>query len=1127
MNSGRGVRLGWGVLLPVLTVAAVAASAAGEKVKLVYKATNGAVARYTTNSSIQVEAQGQKLQLDSKDVEKVTYSVKPTGEVVAERETESSETSVNGQKLPPDDDKDKTTVTIKPDGSLISVVSSTNSPDSLKLTVRLFPTTNPLFPATETELSQGSKWSREFKTDQPAGAKNGKADYEVLAFEKAAGVDSVRVKMTYAETEGSTPLKANGFALIELATGDSVGGEFTLENVPFPGPSGAPVNASVKIKQERTAGSPVGGKVEAAKPKTIDEVVKDYTKLPGMLTLYKKTEAGKDTVYAEIKEEQLNQLFFLQATASTGNAEAVIAGDPLLDILIKFQPSGEDKLLMVTPNIAFTAAADRPIAKAVKRNFPDAWLEQYKIEAKQPERKSLLINISNLFSGDFAQIGRALSGGGLLGLGGPGAPFALDREKSYVVAYKSFPDNLFVQTQYHFMRGGGNATTQADPRSLPLRVNFNMFSLAGSDYQPRVADPRVGFFYVENQDFTKDGAPTLMKQHILRWDVRKKDPNAAMSEPIKPIVFWVDNAIPTEYRQSVKEGILMWNKAFEAIGIKNAVVVNQMPENADWDHADMRYNVIRWSTTQDPPYGAIALFRVNPLTGQILNAGITVDAILTRGAKMEKKRLIDPATAFDPPSTDFKKEPLLRFDRCKCDIAAGGMDQAWFGFNALEMLNAAGQKPDELKYTNDFLRSIVAHEMGHILGLFHNFAASTQFSMAQLKEQGKVGQHGVIGSVMDYVPFNLAALKTPGVDYWTRTIGRYDMWAVQYGYSQWNGVKGDAEVAKLQGVAARGNEPGHAYLNDLAADQFDPAVGRFDLSSEPLDYYTKQIQVARYMLFNLEKQEPKKGRSYWDFTRAFNGLMNVYSSSAASASRYIGGLHMNNNFRGDSREKPVLSPVSGEKQKEALKVLNDYLFAENAFNFPKSYYGKMTSNPFPLTFTGAADFPMKDQFSNLQRNALRRIFSPAVMNRVANNEFKTGNPATQLTLPSMFSSVGWNVWSEVDSRKNINTLRRQLQRSHLDLMTDMVVGSSASADAKMLAWNQLKQIKNQIARAKSGKYDDYTRIHLDESLMRINRALNAQQTIGGGGGGGMSLMQLLLGGNEGGEAPVAPSLKQQ
>lgn len=1125
----------------LLTLAfGAAVGAAPDKVKLLYKAQAGQVARYRSEASLQIDAAGMKVATEIAEVEKVTFTaVGAEGNITLEKDTESTEATINGQKLPAQEDSDgKTTVVMRPNGALVSLKGTTDTPEQSKLSVRMFTATTPIFP--DTEIGVGSKWNQDYKANPDTGQSAAKADFELLAFEKVATLDAAKVKMTYRETEGSPALSVRATLWIELTSADTIKGDFEIEGLPFGGGE-AMVVASGKLHQERIGGGPLGGpkgadgKPAAVKPKTIDELVKDYEKLPGLFTVYRKKEAGRETMYLELREDQLGQLYFLQATASTGTGGAVVAGDPLSDILFKFATAGDDRLLMVTPNINFTAAEGSPISRSVKRAFADGYLDSFKIEARQAERKSMLINVSEMFRNDIAQVSSVLGGNGITGatLGG----YSLDKEKTFLQTFKVFPDNLYVETAYHFFRGGSSSFgatlaggSLADARSLPLRVNFNLFALDNKGYRPRLADPRVGYFYTEFQDFTDDGKDTQMVRYILRWDLEKQDPTAKLSAPKKPIVFWLDNAIPTEYRDSVRDGILMWNKSFQKIGFKDAVVVKQMPDNADFDHADMRYNVIRWSTTQMPPYGAIALFRTNPLTGQILNAGITVDASLTRFTKIEKRQEVDPATFFqEQPSTATRK-----LNPYRCELATGAMNEAWFGATALSLLAPAGVNIDEKAYTNNFVRAIVAHEMGHVLGLFHNFSASTQLSMEQLKDGKQTAEKGVIASVMDYVPFNIAALRQKNGEYWTSTVGAYDNWAVEYGYSALEADKPEGELAKLKAIAARCNEPGHAFHNDFEADAFDPLVTRFDLGSDPLAYWTRKLQVSRHLLYNLSPRLPRKGESYWEFTRAFNGLLNEYASSAAVASRYLGGLHLNANYRGDAGEKPVLVPAPAEKQREALRLLNTYIFAENAFNFPADYYKKLTNNPYVSTESmmlggsGPRDFPVRNQFSSIQTAALRRVLSPAVLNRVMNNEFKLTPEEKPLTLPELFRSVGDTVWSELDGHKNIPALRRQLQRTHLDLLINTVLtpNSSTPEDARALGWDQLRQIKSRMmaSRSHSG-LDDYTRVHLDESLMRIHRALNATNSVGGNSGGGGSLLQLLLGGQKPDGSEAAPAAK--
>ena len=695
---------------------------------------------------------------------------------------------------------------------------------------------------------------------------------------------------------------------------------------------------------------------------------------------------------------------------------------------------------------------------------------------------------------------------------------------------------MVVETQYHFAgRSAFAGAGQADGRSLPLKLNYTLFPLPDKGYRPRLADGRVGYFQTEFQSFDDDSKDDTMVRYIYRWNLEKADPKAALSLPKKQIVFWLDNAIPLEYRDTVKEGLLCWNSAFEKVGIKDAIVVKQMPDNADWDHADMRYNTIRWVTSPEAGY-AVALFRVNPLSGEILNANITVDANFTRFIKLERKHRVDPASFFDnlnaPPaalSLGHSPNGFSAFpndDPRRCEMAQGMMEQGWFGNLAMRLMDPEG-KIDEKEYMRQYLRHVVTHEMGHIMGLRHNFIASTTLDMKELQDQKMIEKMGVSASVMDYTPYNIFALKHKGVAFYQPTIGPYDYWAIEYGYTPIEAATPQGELFKLRNIASKCNEPGHAYQSDESADGFDPAVVRFDLGKNPLDYFQKTLEVSRHLLLHLGERVPKNGESYHEFTRDFEGLLGQYSRAASLSARYVGGLHMNRNYKGDPNEKAPLVPVDAAEQKRALQLVNTYILSDEAFGFPRSYYTKLTSDPSAgldiaaFLSGGGDDYPIRDQFSSIQRAALRQLFSPLTLKRVVNNEFKIGDATQALTLPNLFHSVGGTVWSELDARKSIGTLHRQLQRAYLDTLIGMVTntGNTAPDDAKLLAWDQLRQLKGKIAVVASaspvgGKagLDDYTKIHLAESLMRINRALDARMTVGSQSAASANPFSFLLGG---------------
>lgn len=1107
----------------------VSGGARQDKVLLVMKAEVGQVARYQLDLDIAIEFSGQKFSTSVRQVDKGTVkAVTPEGHITVEREMESQEVRVNGEKVEDEERSDKPSkVTVAPDGTLVSYESG-DEPDETYLNQRLFAATTVIF--SKSPVGVGDKWSYTYTDDKKLLTHAGKADFEVLAFEKVKGIDCVKIKMSFEESAGSPRFGANSTLWVESVSGDVIKSEFELRNVPF-GEMG-PAAANGKGTTERISGGMLkssqatgdSATPEPKKEKDIDETVKDFEKLDGLFTLYRKRESNRDTIYLELREDQLDRLFLLQATAATGNSREVVSGTPINDLVLKFSQIDE-RIMLVRPNLGFRAEPGTPTARALERSFADSYLEAFKIEARQESRKSLLINVSDLFRGDIAQINAMMAGGGgpLAALLGGGGGFSPDRDKTFIVAMKAFPENIFVQTSYSYNKAGsamsladllGGGSVQADPRNVVFRVNYNVSMLPDSGYVPRRFDARVGYFTEDYQDFSKPAQFDNKVRNILRWRLEKKDPNATLSEPRKPIVFWLDNAIPVEYRDAVKEGILLWNRAFEQAGFKNAVVVQQMPDDADWDPSDMRYNVVRWVLSPADAY-AVAWFRSNPVTGEILNASILVDANMVRFTQRELDAIVEPNALFTPPKTASQHI----HDPRRCSLQHEIQHQAAFGKLALEMV--AGNV-DAKEFMHSFIRHVVCHEMGHILGLRHNFVSSTQLTFEQMGDAKRVREKGTAASVMEYTPFNLAALKKPGVDYWPAGVGDYDVWAIQYGYMDTRARKPEDEVETLKRIAALCNKNGHAYQSDETADSIDPRITRFDLAANPLDYWAKMLDVTRYMGKTIGQRLPRHGESFWNLTRDFNSIISMMGRAASQCTRFIGASHLNANFKGDPGQKPPIVPANAADQKRALDLLNQFVFSQDAFNFPKETYQNFGLNPnadlLESVLSGTTDFPVLDQFSGIQIGALNTLYRPDVLRRVVNNEFKS--PTPQLRLTTLFDSVRASVWSELGSGSNTTALRRRLQRAHLDRLIAMVVNlnDASPAEAKMLAWHQLGILKGQIAQAsKSKTLDEYSKVHLAESAMRVQRALDARQTIGAAAGGApMNPLQQLLGGADGG-----------
>jgi len=1071
------------------------------------------VARYKTTVNLKFSVEGQGLELKVEQVERAKVTaVGEDGTITLERTVESSKQSMDGQELPTEEPSGPSTLVLNSNGTLVSYDSDEDKATK-EFSARMSQAGTIVFP--EEEIEVGHEWAHEFAANSTLGTVAAKAHYVYEADEEAAGAACAKVKSSYAE-HGTNGMKVEGTYWVELASGDVVKSTFEYQNVALPGTE-PPVYGSASGEMERTEGGLVKVEGQEAadeqeKPETIDEKTKGFEKIEGQFTFYKKVEDGDTTLYMEIPTSLLGKWTMLQATASTGTSSELVAGDPLTDLLFQFQEIRKDKLTMVVPNYLFRAKAGYEIKKAVERSFADAYIEQFDIEARQEDRGAILIDVGSLFTGNISGIEDRFGGGGMMAAltGEGGESYSLDDSSTYVTSIKSFPLNSVIETLYNFRSQGGGGSLQdmvsplgADPRSRAVRVTYNLYALPESTgFQPRTADARVGYFTVSFQDFTRDRDRDQAKQWINRWNLVKKDPDAPVSEPVKPIEFWLDNAIPKPYRETVQGSILMWNSALEAAGFKNAIVVKQMSDEPEFDTADMRYNVLRWVASPGDAY-AVANFRVNPMTGEIINASITVDANIMRAATGELEGIVRPLNR--------KHNPFA------CDCLRAAADQAGVAWSALNLLSEPG-KLDEDRYIKEFIEGFIVHEMGHILGLRHNFAASTQLSNQELGNADIVGKKSTASSVMDYIPLNLWALGKEGLPYYGPGLGDYDMWAIHYGYGDFGAPGTRAEETALAELASKNNESGHAYQSDEAADMFDPYISRFDLGSDPLTYWSKNMSTSKWLLRNLDERLPGYGRSYYDLTREYERLLRTIGRSSGGMVRFVGGLRRNANFKGDAGEQPTLKPVDARVQRAALKAITEDVLAAGAIKVPTRLMDRFAPNPdagmVESFLSGLEPHNVLDEISAVPVSAVRSLLAPDLLSRVVNNEFKTMGDPHRFTLAELFKSLDSAVWTELGTGAEIDAVRRETQRAHVEILTGFLTSPPPGlpADARTLALQGVKSLGQRIAVAAPTAAGPYGRAHLEDLLSQIAKSLNAVQTMGGRAPSTTSLLEQLLGG---------------
>jgi hypothetical protein len=870
--------------------------------------------------------------------------------------------------------------------------------------------------------------------------------------------------------------------------------------------------------QARPAQDQVGGQVvthaqspadKPVTPPSIDEVVKGYEKLASLFTLYRRVEDGRLKLFVEIKEAQLDQPFLLQAVFGTGSSKPEIAaGTPIRDVILKFSLTPDGRLLLIAPDLWHRAKAATPAA-AVERDFPVTYFEIFEVAARQAERRALLIEISDLFRGAIFWPDARAQNSDLFDLNETlFDKYDLDLSKSFISSATGLADHLSIVVQYHFWRRSQESSAKADhsglaelngqpepdkaARSLPLKVIYHLRPLPDQGYRPRLADPRVGYFVNGLSSASRAGFETLDDTrrdprvlYINRWRLEKADPQAALSSPKQPITFWIGKSVPAQYRAAVREGILMWNRAFERLGFKDAIVVRQVPDEADWDEAHPRYNTVRWikSPASENDAHAEAFMHENPFTGEILSSSINLSAKFVRLAQSQIRDTLAPVRR------SLKPQPNTL---ARCEYGKGLWFQGWLGLTSLGLLGEQGAQVNEEAYLNALLRAAVAHEMGHALGLRHNFIASAFLDAQALSDAKTVAAVGVSASVMDYLPFNIFALRHSGVEYYSSTIGPYDYWAIEYGYKPVMAQTLEEELPELRRIAARSNEPGLAYQSDELADLYDPSIVRYDLGRDPLTYWEELLALNQRLIQKLGSRKLASDEDYGEFTRSLYALIQAQGCYAFQIVRYIGGLRIRRNDRDDLRGLPQLTPLSAYEQQRALRLLDRYLFAEEEWGIPREYFGRLAADSFALEDARAESaFPIRDEVVQIRQAVLLSLFAPGRLSLIINNEYKVARPAETLTLQQLFTAARRSIWRGLDQRTKVTGLQRELQRVHLDLLILLADSAGlAPGDARLWARLELRELRAKIAAAQGKGLDAYTRLHLEESLTRISNTLD-------------------------------------
>jgi hypothetical protein len=839
----------------------------------------------------------------------------------------------------------------------------------------------------------------------------------------------------------------------------------SAENVP-PGPAAA----AAPDKFTASAEPPKAVEVKAPAAAEPLDPSAGAEAIPGFFKVLKKGEK----VYLSLTPEQLKKPFFFSSNVSKSIGEKRLVGSEMGDSqLAEFRVVG-NQVQLVAKNTSYFAESGSAQEQFVSEDFADSLISSAPLVAGKRPNGEVVIEANALLFKDIPayqlRLHRAYE-----------TKFSLD------VANTSFSDvdNSELQTSFgvqaHYQaealppKTGSLPSTTPDGRSLLTDFRYSFLKLPDEPMAPRLADDRIGHFVTTRKDYTGDDGDGRVRL-VNRWRLEKADPSAPLSEPKKPITYWIAKDVPEKYRQAVADGVLEWNKAFEKIGFKNAIQVRQQSKDDKFDTMDARHASVRWYTAADVG-AAVGPSQVDPRSGEILDADIRMADIFARSAK---DFMLENA-----PSAQ-QQEHAHDHDHRHCQHQHfAGMEQQ-FARQLLDVRGEAHAAGEELAQA--YIKDVVMHEVGHTLGLRHNFKGSLLHDAEQLQNAELTKQHGIGTSVMDYQPFNLAAPGEKQGEYVQSTLGAYDYLAIEYAYAP---LDPSREKEALANIAAQTTkDPKLAYESDEAADGMDPLVQRFDLGSDPLAFAEKQALLAKELWNRAQDRVLPEGTPYQELTDAFASGLGKMAGAGRVMARYIGGVSIHRDHAGT--DKPTYAPVPAAEQREALQSILTTFFQPDSFKFKPEFVARLAKDRFDNW--GDQNIHVGQTVVRTQTSLLNNLLATDRAQRIIDSPEKLAADADTFSLGELYEGLQTAIWSELPARSNVSQMRRDLQREYVKAVVPFLApDSKAPGDAVSLMRYQAKQLKKQIDAALEGNLKMETRAHLEQCSQTLELALEPRE----------------------------------
>lgn len=768
-----------------------------------------------------------------------------------------------------------------------------------------------------------------------------------------------------------------------------------------------------------------------------DEMATDTIRDEGLFTLIR----TDDELHFQIPDSILGRdiLLISQIAGSPENFSAFQnAGTNLAEQLIRFERRG-DRVLLRGVSYAAVAPDTLPIARSVAANSFQPVIRSFNVDSDAQEDGSVTIDVTSFFETDVEMIA-AIQGGQRSSFG----VRRLDPSRSFIDSARSFPMN--VEVRHTLTYEAASPPTQQRTASLSVQMAQSFVLLPEEPMRHRYHDPRVGWFTVSQIDFGSDEYKADSRSLIRRWRLEPSDPEAyargELVEPVDPIVFYLDPGTPDEWAPYIRAGVEDWQPAFESAGFRNAIQVRDIPtaeEDPDFSPEDVRYNMVRY--TANLTRNAVGPSVSDPRSGEIISSDIIW---YHNHLRSYRNRLMLETGAANPVARS------LRMDR---------------------------------DYIGEAVRQVIAHEIGHAIGLPHNMISSSAFPVDSLRSPTFTAEYGVAASVMDYARQNYVAQPGDGVERFIRGIGPYDHYSVEWGYRVIPDARtpGD-ERATLDGwIREKAHDP--MYWYGPQGYNLDPRSQTEDLGDDPIRASGYGIQNLKRVLPNLPEWTASEtpGQGHDDLSELYGELISAWNRYIGHVVTMVGGVHMT--LRAADQDGPVYEPVPGDRQRAAVAFLADELFDTPSWLNEPAILQRIESS-------GAVN-----RIRGLQTSRLRQLIDANRMLRMQEAELMAtanGEAGEGLYTPSdLLADVRAAVWTELGSARSIDPYRRNLQRAHVERLGEFVSDTdSAPSDASALARAELRQLLPRVetAAGRSG-IDAVTRAHLEDQAARIRSLL--------------------------------------